>query len=73
MIFKYKRRKFLKFLYLEMNFKIYLYLLVSFISYVYSFSQCYDNSNKPRKCSPGFENVAYDLKVASTNTCGSYI
>ena len=56
-----------------MNFKINLYLLVSLLSlsFVHSLvSNCYDNSNKPRKCSPEFENVAYGLKVTASNTCG---
>jgi hypothetical protein len=54
--------------------KIYLILLSLYIHtarFVDS-SKCYDNDSKPRECFPEFENVAYELKVKSTNTCGLY-
>ena len=36
-------------------------------------NNCYDSDNKPRKCSPEFQNIAYEEKVTATNTCGRQI
>ncbi len=33
-------------------------------------ASCYDNDNRPIKCSPEFINIAFNLNVISTNTCG---
>lgn len=59
-----------------MTLKINLFLLVTLISQPFVHcsddKSCYENgANKPRKCSPQFENIAYELKVEATSTCGS--
>lgn len=32
---------------------------------------CYEQNGKPKPCIPKFENIAYELPIEATNTCGT--
>ncbi len=52
------------------NYLTYGFLIIYFNLIQFFDTKCYDNEQKPIKCSPDFVNIAYNLNVIASNTCG---
>ena len=57
-----------------MTYRVVILVFLGFINV--SMSQrgsipCYDNSGRPQRCVPPFENIAYKKTVVASNTCGT--